>query len=222
MSIQPPLEVLVVDRDAQSRSDTARCLSEQGYHATELADPAQAADAVRRRRHHMVLLDVSDAAGEGLRWLREIRGCDGELCVICTTDRPEVETAVAIMKQRAFDYLVKPFSSEALSAVLRAAAEQHNLAADLEQRLNREIGARIRARRHDLDLTLKQVARRTGLSISLISQVELGKSAASLFTLYKLATALRVPLSAFFQEAAELGASRPAPSTPSQPAAAVG
>jgi transcriptional regulator with XRE-family HTH domain len=41
------------------------------------------------------------------------------------------------------------------------------------------------------DLTLKQLANKTALSVSLISQIELGKSAASISTLRKLAAARR-------------------------------
>ena len=52
---------------------------------------------------------------------------------------------------------------------------------------------------HELGLTLKQLANRTALSVSLISQIELGRSAASVLSLYKLATALDVPMAYFFQ-----------------------
>ena len=50
-----------------------------------------------------------------------------------------------------------------------------------------------------VQLTLKQLANRTGLSVSLISQIELGKSAASMSTLHKLATALQVRMTYFFE-----------------------
>ena len=40
------------------------------------------------------------------------------------------------------------------------------------------------------DLTLKQMSRRTGLSVSLLSQIERAESSASISSLYKIATAL--------------------------------
>ena len=58
---------------------------------------------------------------------------------------------------------------------------------------------RIRAKRHEAELTLKQLANRTGLSVSLISQIELGKSAASMSTLHKLANALQIRMTYFFE-----------------------
>ena len=83
--------------------------------------------------------------------------------------------------------------------VLAEAIREKGLLVDLETRLNAEVGWRIRERRQGRKLTLKQLANRTGLSVSLISQIELGKSAASMSTLHKLATALQVKMTHFFE-----------------------
>jgi transcriptional regulator with XRE-family HTH domain len=83
--------------------------------------------------------------------------------------------------------------------VIQAAIREKGLLVDLEGRLNQEVGRRLRERRTAERLTLKQLANRTGLSVSLISQIELGKSAASMSTLHKLATALQVRMTYFFE-----------------------
>ncbi|MFQ5458807.1 MAG: helix-turn-helix domain-containing protein, partial [Myxococcota bacterium] len=62
-----------------------------------------------------------------------------------------------------------------------------------------EIGRRIRDLRMEKRLSLKQLANRAGVSLSLISQVELARSAASVATLYRILTALGVTLTAFFE-----------------------
>ena len=103
------------------------------------------------------------------------------------------------MKHQAFHYLQKPLDEEELRLVLKEAIKEKGLLVDLETRLNVEVGKRIRERRHSRPLTLKQLANRTGLSVSLISQIELGKSAASMSTLHKLAAALGVPMTFFFE-----------------------
>ena len=107
--------------------------------------------------------------------------------------------AVAAMKQQAFNYLRKPVEVEVLRTVLRNAIQEKGLLVDLEKQLNFEVGRRIRELRHSRPLTLKQLANRTGLSVSLISQIELGKSAASMSTLHKLATALGTRMTYFFE-----------------------
>ncbi len=68
-----------------------------------------------------------------------------------------------------------------------------------KQQLNLEVGERIRERRLTSGRTLKAIAAITGLSVSLISQIELGKSAASMSTLHKLATALQTRMTYFFE-----------------------
>ena len=83
--------------------------------------------------------------------------------------------------------------------VVEEAIRDRGLLVDLETHLNSEVGRRIRTQRHESELTLKQLANRTGLSVSLISQIELGKSAASMSTIHKLAAALGVKITYFFE-----------------------
>jgi DNA-binding NtrC family response regulator len=199
MSSAQPLSVLVADPDVEIRDALSDFLYEEGFEATKLADPSKAPGAIKDGRYQMVLLDLGEPGAEGVALLQKIRSVDDDLCVICMTGKPSVETAVATMKHRAFDYLKKPFEIGQLRPVLRDAIRQHGLLVNVEKRLNAMVGERARTRRHEMGLTLKQVANRTGLSVSLISQIELGKSAASVLTLYKLSTALSVKMTHFFE-----------------------
>ncbi len=193
------LNVLLVEPDPRSRGQLAHLLREEGYRTTAVEEPSRVAHEVKAGRYQMVILDLGRPETGGLDLLQDIRQVDDDLCVICMTDEPTVEAAVATMKHRAFDYLQKPVAIDALRPVLDAAVREHGLLVDPEERLNAAIGSRIRTRRHELALTLKQVANRTGLSVSLISQIELGKSAASVMTLYKVSAALGVRVGAFFE-----------------------
>jgi ribosome-binding protein aMBF1 (putative translation factor) len=110
-----------------------------------------------------------------------------------------VAVAVRTLKSQAFDYMEKPLAEEEVRAVIQAAIREKGLLIDVEGRLNQEVGRRLRERRTAEQLTLKQLGNRTGLSVSLISQIELGKSAASMSTLHKLATALQIRMTYFFE-----------------------
>lgn len=59
------------------------------------------------------------------------------------------------------------------------------------------VGAQIRRRRRDRNLTLAQVADETGLNVGYLSQVENDKASPSLETLAALAAALDVPIAWF-------------------------
>ena len=61
-----------------------------------------------------------------------------------------------------------------------------------------ELGARIRDHRERRDISLRELARRVGMSPSALSQIERGKSQPKLRTLYAVATELRVSLDELF------------------------
>lgn len=65
----------------------------------------------------------------------------------------------------------------------------------------RAIGTRIRSRREQLDLSLRDVAGETGLSVSMVSLAERGRTVPSIGTLMAICDALRLPMSQLFAPA---------------------
>ncbi len=199
MASKQQLNVLVVDRDEGSNVQIKDYLTREGYQAEVVTDPDQVVGEIKRGSFQLVILDVSPPEGRGVELLERIRSADSDICVIAMTEMPTVEIAVRTLKSQAFDYLQKPLEVEELHTVVQAAIREKGLLVDLETRLNQVVGKRLREKRTATQLTLKQLANRTGLSVSLISQIELGKSAASMSTLHKLATALQVRMTYFFE-----------------------
>ena len=199
MASKQRLNVLVVDRDEGSNISIKDFLTREGYQTEVINDSDQVVEAVKQGRFQLVILDVSPPEGEGVTLLERIRSADSDICVIAMTGLPSVDVAVRTLKSQAFDYLQKPLENEELRSVIKAAIREKGLLVDLEMRLNQVVGKRLREKRSEARLTLKQLANRTGLSVSLISQIELGKSAASMSTLHKLSTALQVRMTYFFE-----------------------
>jgi len=193
------LRVLVVDDDEDICLYLREFLTREGFRVATVSKAADALVEIRQGRHQIVLLDVRLPGVDGLELLRQIRAIDSDICVIVMTGYPSVQSAVDSMKAAAFDYLQKPFDLQDLRVVLERAIHEKGLVIDAEERVNQLLGTRIRAQRKLRGLTLRQLANKTGLSVSLISQIELGKSAASVATLRKLATALGVTLSTLFK-----------------------
>ena len=69
----------------------------------------------------------------------------------------------------------------------------------LEHQINDAIAARLREERRRLGLTLQEVARRSGLSLGMISKIENAQTSPSLNTLARLSQALEVPITTFFR-----------------------
>lgn len=199
MGNSPRLQIVVCEPDATTRDRLVAFLERLGARAHALDQVAALPAALRTHQPQllMVALPADPAAAESL--LRGVREYDRDLCLIALARVPSVETAVAAMKHQAFEYLRHPLDENTLRKTVDAAVEEKGLLVSLEQRLNREIGQQVRGRRGETGLTLRQVATRTGLSVSLISQIELGKSAASISTLYKLSRALHVKMGHFFE-----------------------
>lgn len=193
------LRILVVDDDQDVCDYLRDFLVREGHRVTTLVKPMDALLEIKEGRYQVVLLDIRMPELDGVQLLRQIRAVDSDICVIVMTAFPSVDSAIDTMKADAFDYLRKPFDNAQLRAVIERAVREKGLLVDAEERVNRLLGAKIRMLRKERGLTLKQLANKTGLSVSLISQIELGKSAASVSTLRKLAAALGVSMSSLFE-----------------------
>jgi len=62
------------------------------------------------------------------------------------------------------------------------------------------ISTRLRALREERDLSIRALGRLSGLSANALSVIERGLSSPSVSTLYKIAIALEIPVTAFFEE----------------------
>jgi DNA-binding NtrC family response regulator len=193
------LRILVIDDQEEMCVYLKDLLTSEGYRVTAVTKPLEGLAEIKEGRHQIVLLDMRMPEMNGVEALREIRAIDSDVCVIAMTAYPSIDTAIDTMKEQAYDYLRKPFDVELLRNVISRAIRDKGLMVDAEERVNKLIGLKIRQLRKERALTLKQLANKTALSVSLISQIELGKSAASVSTLRKLATALGVSLSYVFE-----------------------
>jgi transcriptional regulator with XRE-family HTH domain len=66
-----------------------------------------------------------------------------------------------------------------------------------------EIGPRLRTLREERHISMRELARRSGLSANALSMIERGLTSPSVSTLTKLANAMEVPITAFFREEPE-------------------
>lgn len=63
-----------------------------------------------------------------------------------------------------------------------------------------DVGQRLRMLREERGISMRALARRSGLSANALSMIERGLTSPSVSTLNKLATALEVPITAFFRQ----------------------
>lgn len=199
MAIQvPQVKILVVDDDQAICEYVTTLLETDGFSVQSVSDPEAVDEVAREGKFHLIILDVMMPRIDGIEVLRRLRRVDSDVAVVLFTGYPSLETAVEGMKLDAIDYLKKPFQADELRAVVERVLKKKGLARTPEEQLHRVIGDTIRALRKEQRLTLKQMSNRTGLSVSLISQIERAEASPSLPSLYKIACALETKLSALF------------------------
>ncbi len=192
------LSVLVIDDDADILEYLQDFLAAEGFDVTTLADPTLAVERIRDEVFHLVVLDLMMPRVSGLDLLAQIRAVDNDIAVIILTGYPTLDTATASIQHEVSAYIHKPFTPADFREVIARIAKKKGLVLRREDELHAAIGRQIRDLRKGRGLTLKQMARRTNLSVSLLSQIERAESSASVSSLFKVATALDVTLTDLF------------------------
>jgi len=194
------LNILVVDDDRDVCEYLEDFLSHEGYLVQSLTDPTKAIEELKANDFHLLILDLMMPKMGGIELLEQIRKVDDDLAVIILTGYPSLETATASIQHEVSAYIKKPFSSDEFRDVIQRIAKKKGLMLRREDELHAAIGRNIRELRKARNLTLKQMARRTKLSVSLLSQIERAESSASVSSLFKVATALDVKITELFGE----------------------
>jgi two-component system nitrogen regulation response regulator NtrX len=122
-------DVLVVDDEADIRELVAGILADEGYAVRTATDSESALAAVRARKPALLILDIWMAGGgmDGLELLDMVKALDGDLPVIMISGHGNIETAVAAIKQGAYDFIEKPFKADRLVLVAQRALENSAL-----------------------------------------------------------------------------------------------
>ncbi len=192
------IKVLVLDPDLQYADNIKRFLTHEGYQAKIISSKQDIENKLKKERFQIAIIDPTfdDIGGSSI--ISFVRRIDSDVCIIILTGSPSFDYCLEALRYGAFDFITKPVDDASFREVLDRAINTKGLVVDFERQINIEIGKRIRQLRKQKKLTLKQLANRTNLSISLISQVERAKSSSSVSTLYKIATALNVKLEHLF------------------------
>lgn len=191
------IKILLIDKDSSYAERVEAFLTKDGFRVKVVSSLLEAIEELKSSRYQIVLLDF-DSSELGAVALEDLTRVDSDAAYIAMTSNRSVEQSVQAMRAGVFDYQPKSLGEEELIELLLLTIKRKGLVIDFEKKINLEIGKKVRQLRKERALTLKQLATRTGLSISLISQIERAKSSSSVSTLYKLATALNVKLEHFF------------------------
>ncbi len=129
-TLQPeiaPLHVLVADDDASIRRACCEIAASEGMVAHEAELSSRERGLLLAKGVDILLVDETIATGAGSDLLEELRQMRPDVAVVWMTSASTVQLALEALRFGASDYLVKPFSGEELSAVLRRLAERRTV-----------------------------------------------------------------------------------------------
>jgi two-component system response regulator AtoC len=126
------MRVLIVDDDAGLRQSLALLLQEAGYDVVSEGDPEQALQRAATGAFELILCDVRMPKMDGVTFLRRYRADGGQALLIMMSAYGSEDSALAAMREGAYDYLHKPFRPDEVTMTLRKAEEREKLRHEVE------------------------------------------------------------------------------------------
>jgi DNA-binding response OmpR family regulator len=193
------VRILVIDDDSAVCRVIQAALTHGGFTVDGVSDVSQVEARLQGSEYHVIILDYVIPGLQPEQVLEWLRHYQAEASIIVVTGFPSIDSALNCLRARTYDYLTKPFQVAHLQRVVLRCLESKGLLRLSEAALRESLGTAIRERRKALGLTLAQVARRTGVSLGYLSQIELGKNSASIETLYRISLGLGLRMADLFQ-----------------------
>ncbi len=137
------MKVFLIDDEKAMRSSLEQWLLLSDFQVTSFEKAELALKQIDTDFEGILISDVKMSGMDGMALLDAVIKLDEEIPVILITGHGDVPMAVQAMKNKAFDFLEKPFSPERLSEIARHAVTQRKLVLEnrsLKKRLSQASG----------------------------------------------------------------------------------
>jgi len=119
--------ILIVDDEPDMVDNCARALARAGHQCLTTTSSTEAAAMLESEHPDLLLTDLKMPGLDGLELMRRAHDVDPALPVIVITAFATIESAVAAVKEGAFDYLPKTFTVDQLRVAVDRAIRQREL-----------------------------------------------------------------------------------------------
>jgi DNA-binding NtrC family response regulator len=127
------LDILVIDDEPSIRMPLGHALRARGHRVAVAADGAEAMSRLDSQVFSLVVSDVKLPRVDGFTILRRLRKESPATDVVLMTAFGTIADAVAAMKERAIDYVTKPFDLQEMVMVVDRIDERRRLVRELEE-----------------------------------------------------------------------------------------
>jgi two-component system phosphate regulon sensor histidine kinase PhoR len=134
--LENPASILVVDDEMGIREACKRALAVEGYAVDAAEDGNQGLQKIKEKSYDLILMDLMMPGIGGLDLIKKTNDIDPEIIIVVITGYATIETAVEATKRGAYDYLPKPFTPEALTALVKRGLEKRELRLEAQRLYN--------------------------------------------------------------------------------------
>lgn len=126
-------QVILVDDEQLVRKAYQNDLSKNGYEVKAFESAEKALTGITPDWPGIIVTDVVMPKMDGLAFLKRVKQIDDEMQVILMTGRGDIPMAVQAVRNGAFEFLEKPFPTEALLDAVRQALEKRRLIMEIRK-----------------------------------------------------------------------------------------
>lgn len=121
------LSVLIIDDEEVQVQSLKTFLSKRGFKIFTANSGEAGLEIIKENNIDITLTDFKMPGWDGLTTLKKIKEVNPEIDVVVMTAFGTIDSAVALMKSGAFDYLTKPIDLDELENILSKIKERRNL-----------------------------------------------------------------------------------------------
>src|SRR5208282_4227316 len=121
MAVDKKASLLIVDDEFVVRDSLGKWFLEEGFDVTLAESTPEALTKMAEGHFDLALVDIKMPGPDGVELQRRMHEIDPEMIVIMMTGYASVETAVAALKNGAYDYISKPFDPDEIAHTIHNA-----------------------------------------------------------------------------------------------------
>lgn len=141
------LKILIVDDDEITRNVITSLLSKEGYSVASANDGLDAIKILRAEEITLIITDISTPRADGIEVVKHAMRNNPDVAVVMLTSYGTLNTALAAIKEGAYDYLTKPFKIEEILILVERVHERALLINEKQ-----ELANHLRDTYRDIDL----------------------------------------------------------------------
>src|ERR1035438_6263711 len=114
-------KLLIVDDELRVRDSLAKWFTEEGYEVATAENANEALTRVAEQTFDLALVDIKMRGTDGIELQRRLHEIHPDMLVIIMTGYASVETAIAALKNGAYDYVNKPLDPDEIGHLIAKA-----------------------------------------------------------------------------------------------------